>query len=60
MPDGEVPRKEPKLADILEEPVIKAMMDRDGVTSDDLRRLVATMRTRLVARDIVQLARVAP
>jgi hypothetical protein len=38
---------EATLEELLEDQVTKIMMERDGVTAEDIRRLVASMRLRL-------------
>jgi hypothetical protein len=41
---------EPTLDEAIEDPVVIAMMRRDGVSADRLRHLLATMRGRLAER----------
>lgn len=40
-------RHEPCVADMIEDPVVQAVMARDGVTAEDLLSLVVRMRERL-------------
>ena len=40
------PWKEPKLDDLLDDPVIEPLLRHDGVSKDDLRRLMAQVRRR--------------
>jgi hypothetical protein len=41
------PWKEPKLDDLLDDPVIDVLLEHDGVSKDDLRHLMAETRRRL-------------
>jgi len=38
--------REPSLDDILAEPIIRTLMQRDGVGEEDVRRIVAGVRRR--------------
>ena len=40
-------RREPYVADMIADPVVQAVMARDGVTAEDLLSLVVRMRERL-------------
>lgn len=40
-----------KLDELLDDPVMAAVMDRDGVSRDDLWSLLATMKNRLQTPD---------
>jgi len=41
---------EPALDDMLEDPIVVALMSRDGITEHDLRRLIARSRRKAPAR----------
>lgn len=43
-------RKEPELDDLLDDPVMRAVMDSDRVDNKDLRTLIDDARTRLMTR----------
>lgn len=42
---------EPSIKELLDDPVIEALMARDGVRRKELERLIADVRDRLTARD---------
>ena len=44
------PRREPRLDDVLADPVVRLVMARDGVTLDDMRDVVSSARARLLSR----------
>jgi len=44
---------EPSIQELLDDPVIEAVMARDGVARLDLEHLIAEMRDRLASREVV-------
>ncbi|MEL6963354.1 MAG: hypothetical protein AAFO01_11390 [Pseudomonadota bacterium] len=43
------PGIEPALNDMLDDPIVQRLMNRDGVHRDDVERLIDRMRVRLLA-----------
>jgi hypothetical protein len=44
---------EPSIQELLDDPVIEAVMARDGVGRPELEHLIAEMRIRLASREVV-------
>ena len=47
MHHDKLPRREPLVADMVQDPIVQAVMRRDGVTPEDVLTLVVHMRERL-------------
>lgn len=45
-------RPEPALAELLDDPILHLLLDRDGISHDGLLDLIDTVRERLRARGI--------
>jgi len=48
------PDPEPPLAELIEDPVTRAVMRRDGVTREALVRMLETARSRIVAESMAR------
>lgn len=47
---GLIPGNELSLSDMLADPIVRAVMARDGVTKDDVEGLIASVRERSATR----------